>query len=303
MTRQIRWLTVVLLALAGGACLLGGKAVRSLPEPDRQFLSEVRYIITKGEKKVFSSLGPVERVQFIKEFWEKRDPSPNTEENEYRDEYYRRIDYANRVFREGSSGWLTDRGRAYILLGDPERRNAYPSGYTFYERPMEIWYYRYFTIVFIDYTFTGIYRLEPQSAQQLGIIATTNMSLRPDILTPKRNIFDFEIRVEGSAPGEAKLLIEVPYGRMNMIQGAGEAAAIETTLKIDVLVSGDKEEEVLRKQETRKISLQPGDLDALAKNLSIQLPLALPAGRYAVLVSLENAADKSQVSKKLKFKL
>ena len=303
MTGQIRWLTVVFLALAGGACLMGGKSVRSLPEPDRQFLSEVRYIITKGEKKVFFSLGPAERVQFIKDFWAKRDPSPNTDENEYRDEYYRRIDYANRVFREGSSGWLTDRGRAYILLGDPERRNAYPSGYTFYERPVEIWYYRYFTIIFVDYTFTGIYKLEPQSAQQLGVITTTHMSMRPDILTPKRNIFDFEIRVENTVPGEGRLFIEVPYGRMNMIQGAGEAAAIETALEIDVLVTGAREEEVLRRKETRKVSLQPGDLETLSKNLSIQLSLALPAGRYAVLVTLENTADKSQVSKKLKFKL
>ena len=292
---------ILLQTMAG--CSMSSRAVRSLPIADQQFLSEVRYLITKEEKKIFPSLGVEERKQFIEDFWKKRDPSPSTDENEFRDEYYSRIDKANRLFREGSSGWLTDRGRAYILLGDPERRNAYPSGYTFYERPVEIWYYRYFTIIFVDYTFTGIYKLEPQSAQQLGVITTTHMSMRPDILTPKRNIFDFEIRVENTVPGEGRLFIEVPYGRMNMIQGAGEAAAIETALEIDVLVTGAREEEVLRRKETRKVSLQPGDLETLSKNLSIQLPLALPAGRYAVLVTLENTADKSQVSKKLKFKL
>jgi len=303
MMRQLRWLIVFFLALAGAGCLLGNKAVRSLPAEDKQFLSEVRYIITKGEKRVFSSLGAAERAQFIEEFWKKRDPSPGSDENEYRVEYYRRIDYANRVFREGSSGWLTDRGRAYILLGDPERRNAYPSGYSFYERPLEIWYYRYFTLIFIDHTFTGIYKLEPQSAQQLGVITSSQMNVRPDILTPKRNLFDFEIRVEATAPGAGKLIIDVPYDKLNMIQGAGQAAAIETTLKIDVLVSGPKDEEVLRKQEAHPVSLQPGALDTLSKNLSIQLPLSLVPGKYAVLVTLENTADKSQVSKKLKFKL
>ncbi len=302
--KMLRWSFLVFLllpALAG--CSKVGRSVRSLPPQDKQFLSEVRYIITKQEKKVFSSLGAAERAQFIEDFWKKRDPSPSTDENEYRDEYYRRIDYANRVFREGSSGWLTDRGRAYILLGDPERRNAYPSGYTFYDRPMEIWYYRYFTLIFIDYTFTGIYKLEPQSAQQLGIMTSSHMDEKPEGLTSKRVVFDFEIRVETAAPGQGRLIIDVPYKRLNMIQGPGQSAAIETSLKIDVLVSGPKDEEVLRKQEVHPVSLQANALDKLSKNLSIQLPLLLPAGRYSVQVTLENTADQSQVSKKLKFKL
>ncbi len=297
-----RWLVVFFLLAALAGCSRGGKAVRSLPLEDRQFLSEVRYIISKQEKKVFSSLGAAERAQFIEEFWKKRDPSPQTDENEYRDEYYRRIDYANRVFREGSSGWLTDRGRAYILLGDPERRNAYPSGYSFYELPVEIWYYRYFTLIFVDYTYNGIYKLEPLSAQQLGVMTSTNMGVRPEVMAPKRVVFDFEARVEALASGEGRLVIDVPYEKMNMIQASGANAAIETTLTIDVQVLGVKDEEVLRRRETRPVSLRAGDLDALSKALSIQLPLTLPPGRYSVLVTLENAADQSQVSKKIQFK-
>jgi GWxTD domain-containing protein len=294
------WILAALALLASGCG--AGRSVRSLPPEDKQFLSEVRYIITKSEKRVFSSLGPAERAQFIDEFWRKRDPSPGSDENEFRDEYYRRIAYANRVFREGSTGWLTDRGRAYILLGDPERRNAYPSGYTFYDRPMEIWYYRYFTLVFVDYTFSGIFKLEPQSAQQLGIVTTTHMDVRPEIANDKRIVFDFEVRVEAAAAA-ATLVIDVPYAKLNMIQGPKAGDAIETELAIDVLVLGAKGEEVLRQRDVHPVSLQAGALDQLAKNLSIRLPLMLAPGRYSVQVTLENTADKSQVSKTIKIKL
>ncbi|MCX6556152.1 MAG: GWxTD domain-containing protein [Candidatus Aminicenantes bacterium] len=296
------WLVLVLIQVLAG-CSAMGKTIRSLPPEDQQFLSEVRYIITKQEKKVFPSLGAAERKQFIEDFWKKRDPSPDTEENEFRDEYYGRIDKANRLFREGSSGWLTDRGRAYILLGDPERRNTYPSGYTFYDRPMEIWYYQYFTIVFVDYTFTGVYKLEPQSVQQLGVIASTQMRLKPEGLDFKQVVFDFDVRVETSAAGEATLIISVPYEKLSMTQKPGQTSAIETVLKIDVLVSGPKDETVLQKQETHTVSLSPGDLDKLSKKLGIQLSLQLAPGNYSALVTLENATDNSKVSKKINFSL
>jgi len=299
-----RWslLALILLqALAG--CSMSSRAVRSLPIADQQFLSEVRYLITKEEKKIFPSLGVEERKQFIEDFWKKRDPSPSTDENEFRDEYYSRIDKANRLFREGSSGWLTDRGRAYILLGDPERRNAYPSGYTFYDRPLEIWYYKYFTIVFIDYTFTGVYKLEPLSVQQIGVITSTQMRLKPEILVPNRVVFDFEIGMELSAADEAKLIIKVPYEKMNMLEKAGQRGTIETSLKIDVLISGAKDETILQKQEVYPVSLQTDALGNLSKNLVIQLPLQLQPGKYNVLVTIENATDKSQVSRKTKFSI
>jgi len=302
--KKLRWgLLAVFLMQALVSCSMAGRAVSSLPPADKQFLSEVRYIITKNEKKIFPSLGETERKQFIEDFWKKRDPSPSTDENEYREEYYNRIDQANRLFREGSSGWLTDRGRAYILLGDPERRNTYPSGYTFYDRPMEIWYYKYFTIVFIDYTFTGIYKLEPLSVQQIGVITSSQMRLKPEVLVSKRVVFDFELKIENTAADEVKLIIVVPYEKLNMIQKPGQTATIETALKIDVLVSGPHDETILQKQEIHPVSLQATALDKLSKNLNIGLPLKLKPGKYSALVTLENATDKSQVSKKIQFKL
>jgi GWxTD domain-containing protein len=301
-----RWIMMavfLLQALAG--CSMSSSAVRSLPLQDQQFLSEVRYIITHEEKKIFPSLGDEERKKFIEEFWKKRDPSPSTEENEYRDEYYDRINRANRLFREGSSGWLTDRGRAYILLGEPERRSTYPSGYSFYELPLEIWYYKYFTIIFLDYTSTGIYKLEPLSVQQIGVITSSQMRLKPEVMASDRVVFDFGLKIENTAAAEVKLIIEVPYERLNMIQKPQQTGTIETVLKIDVLISGENGETVLQKHETYPISLQADSLDKLSKNLAIEIPLQLPPppGKYSAQVTLVNETDKSQVSKKTKFSI
>ncbi len=300
--KPIRGLVLAAALAAAAGCASGRRAVRTLPPADREFLSEVRYLISKQERKVFYSLGPEERARFIDEFWKKRDPSPSTEENEFRDEYYRRIEYANRVFREGTSGWTTDRGRAYILLGEPERRLTYPMGYTFYERPMEIWYYRYFTLLFIDYTFTGVYKLDTQSAQNLGVITSAQMGLKPQVSAPQQVVFDFALRVEADAPGEGTLLIDVPYERLNMTQEQG-SPLIATTLKIDARVLDENGQEVVRRQQDHPVSLQAGNLDALGKALGIRLELKLPPGRYSAQVTLENAADASQVSKTIKFKL
>lgn len=300
--KPIRFLLLAVSLAAVAGCAAGRKAVRTLPQSDREFLSEVRYLISKQERKVFYSLGPEERERFKEEFWKKRDPSPSTEENEFRDEYYRRIEYSNRVFREGTSGWTTDRGRAYILLGEPERRLTYPMGYSFYERPMEIWYYRYFTLFFIDYTFTGVYKLDTQSAQTLGVMTSTQMGLRPLVSAPQQVIFDFALRVETPAAGQGTLLIDVPYERLNMVQEQG-SPLIGTTLKIAVQVLDAAGREVLRRQEDRPVSLQAGNLDALGRALGIRLELQLAPGHYSAQVTLVNTADASQVSKTIKFKL
>jgi len=83
----------------------------------RKWLDEdVVYIITDEEREIFENLATEEeREQFIEQFWFRRDPDPTTSENEYKEEHYRRIAYANEHFRSGFPGWMTDRGRIYIL--------------------------------------------------------------------------------------------------------------------------------------------------------------------------------------------
>jgi GWxTD domain-containing protein len=116
---------------------------------------DVRWIITDEEAKAFKNLSnDEERDQFIEQFWLRRNPNPESPENEYRDEHYARIAYANEHFAAGKPGWMTDRGHIYISFGKPDSIDSHPSGGQ-YERPMEegggntstfpfeVWHYRY----------------------------------------------------------------------------------------------------------------------------------------------------------------
>jgi len=116
---------------------------------------DVRWIISDEEKSAFKQLSnDEERDSFIETFWLRRDPSPDTEENEFKEEHYRRIAYANEHFAAGVQGWRTDRGRIYIMYGKADEIEAHPSG-GFYQRPeeegggststypFETWRYRY----------------------------------------------------------------------------------------------------------------------------------------------------------------
>lgn len=147
--------------------------------------NDVAYIITSEEKKAFKALATdEERENFIENFWRRRDPNPDTEENEYREEYYERIAYANEHFTSGIPGWKTDRGRVYIAHGKPDSIESHPSGGS-YDRPsyegggstttypFEIWFYRHLDnigdgleIEFVDPTGTGEYRLARDASEK-----------------------------------------------------------------------------------------------------------------------------------------
>jgi GWxTD domain-containing protein len=139
---------------------------------------EVPYIITPEERAAWKKLTTDdEREQFIEAFWERRNPNPGTGENEFKEEYYRRIAYANEHYTSGIQGWRTDRGRIYIMYGPPDEIDSHPSGGS-YVRPMtegggetstfpfEDWRYRYIdgignnvNLEFVDPSMSGEYHL------------------------------------------------------------------------------------------------------------------------------------------------
>jgi len=104
----------------------------------KKWLNEdVVWIITDQERAAFKQLSnDEERDNFIEAFWQRRDPTPDTEENEYKEEHYRRIAYANEHYAAGIPGWKTDRGRIYIMYGPADEVSGSPAGGT-YERPIE----------------------------------------------------------------------------------------------------------------------------------------------------------------------
>src|SRR4030042_4812710 len=118
---RIRW-AVLGLGLSVLLACSAGRMPKNLAPEEQEFLSNVRYIISGKERKASLPLPPSERPRFIEEFWKSRDPEPGTEVNEYKIELLKRIAEAKHLFTEaGESGWLTDRGRIYILIGPPEQ--------------------------------------------------------------------------------------------------------------------------------------------------------------------------------------
>jgi GWxTD domain-containing protein len=118
--------------------------IKALPEKYKKWIEEeVVYIISPKEKEVFLSLeNDRQRDMFIEAFWKQRDPNPDTPENEFKEEHYRRIKYANQHFGKESpgAGWRSDMGRIYIMLGEPHYIEKYENRYDLY--PTIIWFYQ-----------------------------------------------------------------------------------------------------------------------------------------------------------------
>ncbi len=159
---------------------------------------DVRWIITDEERAAFKTFtNDEERDQFIEQFWFRRDPTPDTIENEYKEEHYRRIAYTNERFAAGIPGWKTDRGRIYIMYGPPDQIDSHPSG-GMYQRPMdegggststfpfETWRYRYLEgeglgqeieIEFVDRCMCGEYRMTIDRSEKDALLYTPNAGL------------------------------------------------------------------------------------------------------------------------------
>jgi GWxTD domain-containing protein len=165
---------------------------------DKWLREDVVYVISREEREVFLSLTTDdERERFIEQFWHRRDPDPRTGVNEFREEHYRRIAYANERFTSGEPGWKTDRGRIYITHGPPDQIEPRPSGGP-HERPIwqgggttvtfpyEVWRYRRIEGVgediileFIDPSYSGQYKLavDPDEKDAFAKVPTLGLSM------------------------------------------------------------------------------------------------------------------------------
>lgn len=169
------------------------KVKEELKTAYKDWIDDVSIILTQSERDSWKKLKTdEEREQFIKIVWDLRDPDPDTEENEYKDQFYERIAYANEHFSSGKPGRLTDRGRIYIKFGKPDDVESHPSGGT-YNRPynegggststypFEKWFYRYIPEVgsgieleFVDPTGSGEFRLARNPDEKDALIYVPN---------------------------------------------------------------------------------------------------------------------------------
>lgn len=198
--------------------------------------NDVSYIITKEERRAFMALQTdEERENFIEHFWRRRDPDPDTEENEYREEYYERIAYANEKFTSGIPGWKTDRGRIYITWGKPDGIESHPSGGA-YERPswegggststypFETWFYRHLAgvgdgieIEFVDPTGTGEYRLARDASEKDALKFVPGAGLT---LSEQMGLSSKTDRITGNGNGRqlfGQRQQDMPFERLTLI--------------------------------------------------------------------------------------
>jgi GWxTD domain-containing protein len=194
---------------------------KEMESPYKRWLSEeVPYIITDEERASFKKFTTDdEREQFIEAFWERRNPNPGSPENEFKEEYYRRIAYANEHYASGIPGWKTDRGRIYITWGPPDEIDSHPSGGT-YDRPpeegggetstypFEQWRYRYIEgignniiLEFVDPSMSGEYHLTMD-------------------------------------PGEKDALLHVPGAGLTLMESMGMASKAQRFTRTDGMTTG-----------------------------------------------------------------
>ena len=168
-----------------------------LSKSDKKWLNEdVSYIISDEERDAFKRLSnDEERENFIEQFWLRRDPTPDTVENEFKEEHYERIAYANEHFPAGVPGWKTDRGKIYIMYGKPDEIESHPSGGS-YDRPQqegggqtstypfETWRYRYLEDIgqeiimeFVDTCMCGEYHMTIDRSEKDALLYTPGAGL------------------------------------------------------------------------------------------------------------------------------
>ncbi len=168
---------------------------------------DVVYIISEEEKKVFKALqNDEERESFIEQFWLRRDPDPRTPDNEFKEDHYARIAYANERFASGIPGWKTDRGRIWIMYGKPAEIESHPSGGSYNREiwegggttstyPFERWRYRHIDgvgddveIEFVDKSMSGEYRIamSPDEKDALMMVPGAGLTLNEEMGLSKK---------------------------------------------------------------------------------------------------------------------
>jgi GWxTD domain-containing protein len=242
---------------------------------------DVAYIITDEERKAFKKLETdEERERFIEEFWRRRDPDPDTDENEYREEYYERIAYANEHYASGIPGWKTDRGRIYITWGKPDEVESHPSGGS-YDReasegggstttyPFEKWFYRYLPgvgsgveIEFVDPTGSGEYRIARNPNEKDALLMIPGGGLT---VAEQMGLSDKSTRITNMGVGDPNYTREQdsPFARLQLLSDLSRppqikfndlASAVNTPIIEDNPLNFDVRVDFFRQSDERVIT-------------------------------------------------
>lgn len=301
---------LVVAGLAAGAACGAYKLERKLQPAHADFLGQVGYIITKAERKIFLELPDADRDAFIEEFWKRRDPDPDTEVNEYRLEYEDRVKRAGAMFHgEGRPGWLTDRGRIYILFGPPSERLTYPMDASGYCR--EVWYYGSFPVIFIDEQCQGSYTMRAINLEHLQELNIAQGHFQKTFDQEKR-FFDYNVSLLRTAASadvfEGKVFVDIPY---NTIWFNFKNGRLATTFDVRLELSDESGTLLWQAEGSFPLSLAEEELTRNRKGrFRMEFPLRLDkdvgklAGRKLRMdVSVKSETEGDALKKAVEFRL
>lgn len=281
------WLFILSL---GGILFLGSSChyynlERKLDPESADFLDRVRYIITSQERKMLLDLPPSERDEFQEQFWSRRDPDPYTEENEFKMQYFSRMDRADELFHgEGRPGWLTDRGRIFILFGPPTNRSTIPQGIN---NCQELWYYGNFPVVFNDRNCTGklelvTYNLSPLRSLNLEYSHELGkaQARAQQTISGQSEFFDFDWQIQTSLVQEEKIegqvSIQIPYKNI-WFRLENERMVTILDIQLELLDAGDTL--VWEYRDAVKIEIDEATLEQdMGKKHRIEIPFIIDQG-------------------------
>lgn len=317
---KIMFLSLLTAIALSASCRLYNLEQKLSPE-NADFLSKVRYIVTREERKIFLELPDSEKPKFIEEFWKRRDPDPDTEENEFKVEYFNRIELATKQFAsEGIPGWLTDRGRIYILFGPPTDKVTQPMGGDPSTRCGEIWYYGNFPVIFSDPTCTGSYKLvsyDLSGLRDINLMYMHELNLAQGeaqkTFKEEKRLFDFNASLRLTAQDEQKIEgvvnMDVPYGR---IWFKSEGKKMTTALEVLLELRDSKKELVWDHKSAHQVVLDESELaEKGGKSFALEIPLLIVGsqkvdqirqGKSLLYVTLTNKTGNEVLTKALEFK-
>jgi GWxTD domain-containing protein len=302
------WLILVLLAAAPG-CRLYHLEQRLTP-PYADFYAKVQYIMTPEERKIFLELPDSEKDGFIADFWERRNPNPDSGRNAFKIEYEERVARAEALFHgEGRPGYLTDRGRIYILFGPPSERLTYPMDASGYCR--EVWYYGAFPVIFVDEHCQGQFVLTAVNLEHLEALNIAQGHFQKTFEQDKR-FFDYRVSLvkTRSEPAlvEGRIVVDVPYAGIWFTFADGR---LTTEIDARAEVRDGDRRLVWEGRTSSALDLSEDELkERRSRDLRLEIPFlldqdvaALRARKLTLLVSVMNQAGDEGLKKALEFRL
>jgi GWxTD domain-containing protein len=310
--RTTRWLIALgMAALLAFPVTAVDKSEKKLSPQSAEFLSLVRYLITKEERKEFLGLPEDQRSPFIEQFWKKRDSDPASPTNEFQEEYLQRVKQANDLFvGETRPGWLTDRGRIYILYGPPARREtAAPAGGKT-RACLETWHYGDFPVVFSDRNCAGTFTLATDDLSLISSLDIARSSTARSLREVKPLPFDFDIHIlKRPAPGEilqGLIRLDMPYSQIWFDVKTG---VFQTAFVVELTL--DDSQKVARWQFKGRypVQLSAAELKEKQKEkFTIEIPMtiekdvgSLRAGKCRLSIIMENEVSKESIRKVAEF--